>query len=86
MSRKIWKMALEHAPRQVIDTPSEWRPLSFGNQEGTPTLWFEAHPGTPLTARMVFLAFTGEEVPPGRYVGTAVFGMTGMLVVHCYVK
>lgn len=87
MSRKIWKTALDHAPFQVIDPPSEWRPLSFGNQEGTPVLWFEADPTTPTKARVVFLVFTGEHVPEGaRYVGTETFGQGGSIVVHCYVK
>lgn len=72
---------------QVIDPPSEWRPLRFGNQEGTPTLWYEADPDSGPKARMVFLVFTGEAVPPGaRYVGTETFGQGGFIVVHCYVR
>lgn len=72
---------------QVIDVPNEWRPLSFGNQQGTAVIWFETDPETPLKARIVYLVFTGEAVPPGaRYVGTATFGVGGMIVVHCYVR
>lgn len=72
---------------QVIDLPSEWRPLSFGNQEGSPVLWYEADPASAPRARVLYLVFTGEAVPPGaRYVGTATFGMGGFIVVHCYVR
>lgn len=87
MSRVIWKTSLDHAPMQVIDPPSEWRPLRFGNQEGTPTIWYEADPDTGTKARVVYLVFTGEAVPENaRYIGTAMFGANGFIVVHCYVR
>jgi len=64
-----------------------WRPLSFGNQEGTPVIWYEAETTAHTKARVVYLVFTGEHVPEGaRYVGTATFGQGGSIVVHCYVK
>lgn len=72
---------------QVIDPPREWRPLRFGNQGGTPTLWAEVDPTQGTKARVVWLLFTGDEVPDGaRFVGTAFFGATGELVVHCYIR
>lgn len=72
---------------QVIDPPNTWRPLKFDNQNGTPTIWYEADPDTGTKARVVWLVFTGEAVPANaRYVGTATFGQGGFIVVHCYVQ
>lgn len=72
---------------QVIEVPSEWRPLSFANQNGDPVLWFEANPLTDKVPRVAFLVFTGESVPEdARYIGTATFGANGFIVVHCYVR
>ena len=72
---------------QVIDIPSEWRPLRFGNQEGTPTLWVEVDPSKPTKARIVWLAFTGDWVPDqARHVGTEFFGQGDAIVIHCYVR
>jgi len=83
----IHKVALEQAPSQVIDPPNTWRPLKFDNQHGTPTIWYEGDPESGTKARMVWLMFTGEDVPPNsRYIGTAFFGQGDTLVVHCYVR
>lgn len=78
---------------QVIDPPSDWRPLRFGNQDGTATIWFEADPDVGTKARVVYLIFTGEAVPPkARYVGTDTFGAGGIynsantIVIHCYIQ
>lgn len=72
---------------QVIEVPSEWRPLSFANQNGDPTIWFEAEKTSQPAQKVVFLVFTGEEVPANaRFIGTATFGANGFIVVHCYVR
>lgn len=87
MSKVIWKAPLQQEKTQVVTLPSVWRPLSFGNQEGTPVLWFECDPRSDKKDRVVFLVFTGEEPPKdARFIGTATFGQGGFLVVHCYVK
>jgi hypothetical protein len=71
----------------VMEVPSEWRPLSFANQTGTPVIWFEAELTAPLVQKVVFLVFTGESVPENaKYIGTATFGANGFIVVHCYVR
>lgn len=87
MSRVIWKAELTQEKAQVALLHSVWRPLSFGNQEGTPVLWFEADTDSPKVQRLVFLVFTGE-IPPAKakYVGTATFGQGGWIVIHCYVQ
>lgn len=84
--RRILKYELVQQMVQTIETPKEWRPVRFGNQNGTPTVWAEANPASEGTQRVVFLAFTGEDVPDGKYVGTAFFGATGEIVIHCYIK
>lgn len=87
LSRVIWKQSLEQVPTQAVELPEQWRPLSFGNQQGTPVLWFEAEPVDAVKSRLVFLVFTGEPVPDkARYVGTTTFGQDGFIVVHCYVR
>lgn len=67
--------------------PSVWRPLRFGNQNGTPVIWFEADKFADLKPHAIHLVFTGEEVPEhARYIGTETFGVSGAIVVHCYVQ
>lgn len=76
-----------HEKVQTISVPSEWRPLSFANQSGTPVIWFEAEPTSPMKERLVFLMFTGDPAPDlGRYLGTATFGQNGFIVIHCYIS
>lgn len=77
-----------HQMRQTIEVPSVWRPLSFQNQNGDPTIWFEANNNSPDKTRLVILAMTGDEVPEQgyRYVGTAMFGVGHDFVAHCYVQ
>lgn len=84
--RRILKYELVQQMVQTVEVPKEFRPLRFGNQGGTPTLWAEANPSGGSIQRVVFLAFTGEDVPEGKYVGTAYFGVTGEIVIHCYIK
>lgn len=86
MSNRIFKHELKHEQTQVIDLPRTWRPLRFGNQQGTPVIWFENDTGSDTVQRVIHLVFTGEDVPPkARYLGTDFFGVGGAIVVHCYI-
>jgi hypothetical protein len=87
LSKVIWKKVLEQAPAQMVDFPAIWRPLSFANQGGDACLWFEAEKTSEPKPHIVYLVFTGEAVPENaKFVGTALFGVGGMFVVHCYVR
>lgn len=80
-------MELKHEKTQVIDLPQSWRPLKFGNQHGTPVIWFENDTESDTVQRVIHLAFTGDDVPPkSRYIGTEFFGQGGSIVVHAYVS
>lgn len=85
-NRRILKYPLTQEHYQTLELPKEWRPVKFANQEGTPTIWAEADLASETVQRVITLAFTGDDVPVGRYVGTAAFGATGGLIIHCYVK
>jgi hypothetical protein len=84
--RRILKYPLDQTYTQVVELPTTWRPIKFANQSGTPTIWAEADQSSEPIQRVITLAFTGEDVPAGRYVGTAAFGATGEIIIHCYVN
>lgn len=49
-------------------------------------MWFEGDSDSEFTFRLVYLVMTGEDVPTkARYLGTAMFGIGGGIVLHCYV-
>lgn len=82
----IWKFAINHNDKTVIELPQGSKFLSAQMQHGLPCLWFQVDPEAIKEERAIIIYGTGHEIfapDHKQYLGT-VQEMGGALVWHIY--
>jgi hypothetical protein len=80
--KSIWKypLVLSGGP-QTMFMPAGARVVFVGEQNDRPVMWTEVGGGEPDTCRVFRIFGTGQPIPGGEYVGTAI---CGRFVWHVY--
>ena len=89
MTSSIWKYPLTPGKSQTVSMPSGATPLSVGVAQGEMCLWAAVTTEAPRVQRTINVLGTGwdwQGHPPGKFIGTVVFGKTllGDCVWHVF--
>lgn len=81
--KTVWKYQLNFDDEQSHLMPRDAEILFFGNQNGMPCLWVRVDTSVASFVRKFIIRGTGHPDADGKYIGTALFEGSS-LVLHCF--